>query len=311
MTRKTTRAVPAKVQGPKTDARDRSRSWFTVADSTRVVQHRAGPKADPRTRFVMNALIKHLHAFVKETELTMEEWMQGIQFLTATGHMCTEWRQEFILLSDVLGVSMLVDALNHGTTPGATESTVLGPFHVAGAPRYPNGANICLDGKGEPVWVEGRVLKPDGRPLAGAEVDVWQANEDGFYDVQQKGVQPDMNLRGLFTTDRLGRFSFRSVYPRHYPIPVDGPVGKLLTALDRTHTRPAHLHFKVTARGHAPLTTHLFTPDCPWLGDDAVFGVKESLIADFKCIDDPKLAKKLGMPNPFRKVTWDFVLEKV
>jgi protocatechuate 3,4-dioxygenase beta subunit len=240
----------------------------------------------------------------------MDEWMFGIEFLTRTGHLSTDWRQEFILLSDTLGVSMLVETLNNHKMSGETESTVLGPFYIANAPRYENGANICLDGKGPPVWVEGRVTDAEGRPIAGATLDVWQANEDGFYDVQQKGVQPDMNLRGVFTSDADGRYYFRSAYPRYYPIPFDGSVGDMLRALDRNAYRPAHLHFIVSAPGFERVTTHIFTPDCPWLKEDAVFGVKESLIADFRDIDDPARAKKLGLPNPFKSVEWNFVLAK-
>jgi protocatechuate 3,4-dioxygenase beta subunit len=284
--------------------------YFTVEDSVQVVQGRAGPNADPRVKFVVDTLVKHLHAFIKEAKPTMDEWMFGIEFLTRTGHLSTDWRQEFILLSDTLGVSMLVETLNNHKMSGETESTVLGPFYIANAPRYENGANICLDGKGPPVWVEGRVTDAEGRPIAGATLDVWQANEDGFYDVQQKGVQPDMNLRGVFTSDADGRYYFRSAYPRYYPIPFDGSVGDMLRALDRNAYRPAHLHFIVSAPGFERVTTHIFTPDCPWLKEDAVFGVKESLIADFRDIDDPARAKKLGLPNPFKSVEWNFVLAK-
>jgi protocatechuate 3,4-dioxygenase beta subunit len=284
--------------------------YFTVKDSVKVVQDRAGPKADKRVKFVVNTLVKHLHAFVKEANVTMDEWMYGINFLTKTGHLSTDWRQEFILLSDTLGVSMLVETLNNHKMSGETESTVLGPFYIENAPKYENGANICLDGKGEPVWVHGRVTDAKGRPISGAVLDVWQANEDGFYDVQQKGIQPDMNLRGVFRSEKDGRYSFRSAYPRYYPIPYDGTVGNMLTMLDRNHNRPAHLHFIVSAPGFEKVTTHIFTPDCPWLKDDAVFGVKESLIADFKTVNDPKRAEELGMPNPFKIVEWNFVLSK-
>jgi protocatechuate 3,4-dioxygenase beta subunit len=287
-----------------------TKHFFTVEDSVQVVQGRAGPNADPRVKFVTDTLIKHLHAFIKEAKPTMDEWMFGIEFLTRTGHLSTDWRQEFILLSDTLGVSMLVESLNNHKMSGETESTVLGPFYIANAPRYENGANISLDGKGPPVWVEGRVTDAEGRPIAGATLDVWQANEDGFYDVQQKGVQPDMNLRGVFTSDADGRYFFRSAYPRYYPIPFDGSVGDMLRALDRNAYRPAHLHFIVSAPGFEKVTTHIFTPDCPWLKEDAVFGVKESLIADFHDIDDPARAELLGMPNPFKSVEWNFVLAK-
>jgi protocatechuate 3,4-dioxygenase beta subunit len=284
--------------------------FFTVKDSVKVVQDRVGPKANKRVKEVTNSLVKHLHAFIKETNITLDEWLFGIKYLTRTGHLSTDWRQEFILLSDALGVSMLVETLNNHKMSGETESTVLGPFYIENAPHYPNGANICLDGKGEPVWIHGKVTNAKGKPIPGAILDVFQANDEGFYDVQQKGIQPEMNLRGVFTSEKDGHYSFRSIYPYYYPIPHDGTVGDLLTALDRNHNRPAHLHFLVSAPGYEKLITHIFTPDCPWLKDDAVFGVKESLIADFKMIDDPKKAAELGMPNPFRICEWNVVLTK-
>lgn len=206
--------------------------------------------------------------------------------------------------------SGLVESLNHHKMPGETESIVFGPFYVPNAPRYPNGANICLDGKGGPVLVKGKVVNAKGKPIPGAILDVWQSNEDDFYDVQQKGIQPDMNLRGVSTADEKGNYSFRSAYPRYYQIPFDGSVGDLLTVLDRNPNRPTHLHFMVTAPGYETLVTHIFTPDCSWLKDDAVFGVKESLIADFKLVDDPKRAEELGMTNPFKEVTWNVVMAK-
>ena len=298
---------------PKKDPKKTGRAmgyYFTVKDSVKVVQDRAGPKANKRVKYLTDTLIKHLHAFIKEARPSMNEWMYGINFLTRTGHLSNDWRQEFILLSDTLGASMLVESLNHSKILGETESTVLGPFYIKDAPKYPNGANICLDGKGEPVWVHGRVLDGKRKPIPGAMLDVWQANEDGFYDVQQKGVQPDMNLRGVFKSDDKGRYYFRSAYPRFYPIPYDGAVGDMLKALDRNPNRPAHLYFIVSAPGFETVTTHFFTPDCPWLRDDAVFGVKESLIADFKTVDDPKKAAEVGLPNPFRMVEWDFILSK-
>jgi protocatechuate 3,4-dioxygenase beta subunit len=299
---------PAKKAAKK--SKTKLKYYFSVKDSVKVVQDRAGPKADKRLKFITNTLVKHLHAFIKEAKPTMDEWMYGINFLTKTGHLSTDWRQEFILLSDTLGVSMLVESLNNHKFHGETESTVLGPFHVQNAPEYENGANICLDSKGEPVWVQGRVTDSKGKPIAGAKLDVWQANDDGFYDVQQKGEQPDMNLRGIFHADKDGKYFFRSVYPRFYPIPYDGTVGDMLKALDRNPNRPAHLHFIVSAPGYETVVTHIFTPDCPWLKDDAVFGVKESLVADFKKIDDPKRAAEVGLSNPFRAVEWNFKLTK-
>lgn len=282
--------------------------WFDEARSAEVVNARIGATADPRTAEVMAIMVRHLHAAVKEARVTGEEWMAAIQFLTATGQMCSDWRQEFILLSDVLGVSMLVDAINHQRPEGSTENTVLGPFHVSDAPRYAHGDNISLDGKGEPVLVSGRVVDNEGQPIAGATLDVWQANEDGFYDVQQPDVQPRMNLRGIFTTDSDGRFWFRSARPRYYPIPDDGPVGTLLTALGRHPFRAAHLHFIVEADGCDRIVTHIFTPDCGYLAEDAVFGVKQSLIADFVKRDDPARAADLGFPSPFWTVEWEVVM---
>ena len=284
--------------------------YFTEENSAEVVISRNVKAHDKRLKEVMQVIVRKLHEAVNEIEPTNAEWMMAIEFLTKTGQICNEWRQEWILLSDVLGVSMLVDAINNRKPSGATETTVLGPFHVSDAPRYPLGANICLDGKGQALLVTGKVTDTEGRPIAGALLDVWQANEDGFYDVQQKGVQPEMNLRGVFTTDSAGRFWFRSAKPRYYPIPNDGPVGQLLEGLGRHPYRPAHIHFIVSADGFQPITTHIFTSDCPYLHTDAVFGVKESLVADFRKIDDPVQAKELGFADPFLTVKWDFVLAR-
>lgn len=282
--------------------------YFDEEHSADVVNARMGEPADPRLKQVMSVLVRHLHAAVKEIEPTHEEWFAAIRFLTETGQMCNEWRQENILLSDILGVSMLVDAINHRRPNGATPNTILGPFYVADVSAYENGANICLDGKGEPLVVSGRVTNIAGEPVPGAKLEVWQTNDDGFYDVQQKGIQPDSNLRGVFTSDRDGAYAFRSVKPRHYPIPSDGPVGKLLGAMGRHPNRAAHVHFIVTAPGYEPVITHIFTPDCPYLPEDAVFGVKRELIADFRKIDDRDTAQKVGLDAPFWSVTWDFTL---
>ena len=281
---------------------------FEEERSAEIVNARISDQASPRLREVMTVLTRHLHAAIKEIEPTHDEWFKAIEFLTGTGQMCTDWRQEYILLSDVLGATMLVDAINHRRPKGATPNTILGPFYVADAPRYENGANICLDGKGEPTLVSGRVLDTAGKPIAGATLDIWQTNDDGFYDVQQKGVQPDYNLRGLFTADADGYYAFRTVKPRHYPIPADGPVGKLLGKLGRHPHRAAHLHFIVTAPGFDQVITHIFTPDCPYLHEDTVFGVKKELIAEFTTQTDEATAQRHGLQVPFLAVTWDFVL---
>jgi catechol 1,2-dioxygenase len=224
--------------------------------------------------------------------------------------MCNDWRQEFILLSDVLGVSMLVDAINARRPTGASENTVLGPFHVADAPEYEMGTNICLDQKGEDMVVRGRILDTEGNPVAGARIDVWQANDEGFYDVQQKGLQPDFNLRGVFTTGADGSYWFKAVKPKFYPIPDDGPVGQLLGRLGRHPFRPAHLHYIISAEGYDTLTTHIFDPDDPYINSDAVFGVKESLLADFRKESDPAKAAAMGFAGPYWDVSFDFVLAR-
>ena len=282
--------------------------YFTEAKSAETVLARMADCPDERLRTVMTSIVRHLHAAVKEVEPTQEEWLAAIQFLTDTGHLCTEWRQEFILLSDTLGVSMLVDAINNRKPSGATESTILGPFHVADAPRRAMGDLISLDGKGEPLHVSGRILDPRGGPIAEATLDLWQANAEGFYDVQQRGIQPEFNLRGIFTTGADGRYRFRSAKPCSYPIPHDGPVGRLLGKLGRHPYRPGHLHFIVAAPGYQSVTTHLFVPDDPYLASDAVFGVKESLIGDFRRQDDAARAAALGLANPFWSLEADFTL---
>jgi catechol 1,2-dioxygenase/hydroxyquinol 1,2-dioxygenase len=262
---------------------------------------------DPRLRELLQKLVPHLHAFVCETRLTLLEWETAIEFLTAVGQKCDDTRQEFILLSDVLGISMLTETIN-GAQQG-TESTVLGPFHLTESPKRANGDCIDLLGGKVPCVVTGRVLDADGTPLPGASVDVWQCTEDGFYDVQQPDLQPAGNGRGLFTTDGDGAFHFRTVVPSHYPIPTDGPVGELLAATHRHPYRPAHIHFIAEASGHTPLTTHIFVANGPYLDSDAVFAVKQSLIADFSEVSDPALAEKFGVAGPFRIAEIDLVLE--
>lgn len=260
--------------------------YLTEATSAATVNARMGPETDARLRRVMTALVEHLHAFVKEVELTEAEWAAAIDFLTRTGQQCSATRQEFILLSDTLGVSMLVDAINHRKPAGATESTVFGPFHVDGAPERAMGETICLDGRGETCVFEGRILDLEGRPVVGAAIDVWSDNADGFYDVQQPDRQPEFNNRGIFRTGADGRYRFRGIRPVPYPIPEDGPVGQLLRRLGRLPFRPAHMHFMIDAPGFGRLITHIFVADDPHLDTDAVFGVKEPLIVTFEALAD-------------------------
>lgn len=260
-------------------------SYFTEENSAQAVNARMTDRADPRLKQVMACLVKHLHAFAKEIDLTQQEWEVAIDFLTRTGQISSGERQEFILLSDVLGFSMLVDAINNRRPGGATENTVFGPFHVDGAPEREMGDNISLDGKGESCLFQGRVLDLNGDPVAGARIDVWSDNADGYYDVQQPDLQPKWNNRGIFVTGPDGRYAFRGIKPVSYPIPDDGPVGAMLASLGRHPYRPAHMHFLVTAPGFQRIVTHTFVGDDAYLADDAVFGVKQTLVAPFQRSD--------------------------
>lgn len=284
-------------------------SYFTEGGSEEAVLARLAECRDPRLRQVLTSAVRHLHAFVKEVEPSMEEWMQAIRFLTRTGQICDDKRQEWILLSDTLGISMLVETINHRATGGATEQTVLGPFHVAGAPILPLGASISKDRKGLPCVVRGRVLGVDGRPIAGALLDVWQTSEDGFYDIQQPGIQPEGNLRGRFRSAADGAYWFVTVKPCSYPIPTDGPVGELLEGMGRHPYRPAHIHLIVDAEGFEPVTTHIFVAGDPYLDSDAVFGVKESLIREFVEVMDPTAAGRWGVEAPFWTTEFDVRLK--
>jgi hydroxyquinol 1,2-dioxygenase len=283
----------------------------TESNLTDAVLAQIGPETEPRLREIMTSLIKHLHAFVRETELSEDEWYRGIQFLTRTGQQCNESRQEFILLSDALGVSMLVDAINHRKPSGATETTVLGPFYRPGAPARDKWGDIAEGVPGEVTYLHGRVLDLDGSPIAGAEVDVWQTDADGRYDQQLPELGGTMRLRGKFRTDAAGRYGVRTVRPVSYAIPNDGPVGKMLEMLGRHPYRPAHIHMIVSADGYEAITTHLFDDTDPHLESDAVFGVKQSLVVKF----EPQPAGAVApdgrrVPEPFSVVTYDFRLAR-
>lgn len=262
--------------------------YFAEDRSVDAVTGRVGQGADARLAHVMNRLVHHLHAFVKDVELTQDEWGMAIDFLNRTGQISDGNRQEFILLSDTLGVSMLVDAINNRRPSGATENTVLGPFHVDGAPEYEMGANITQQGGIETCLFEGTVTDLNGAAIEGVRIDVWSDNEDGFYDVQQPDLQPKHNNRGVFTTGPDGRYWFEGIKPVSYPIPDDGPVGQLLNGLGRHPYRPAHMHFIVSADGYDQVTTHTFVAGDPYLQSDAVFGVKDTLIAAFEPVQNGK-----------------------
>jgi hydroxyquinol 1,2-dioxygenase len=262
-----------------------------------------------RFRQIMRSLVTHLHAFVSEVQLTEEEWRAGIDFLTRAGHVTDDKRQEFVLASDVLGVSMLVIGLNHRhSSPRATESTVFGPFFVENSPRYDNGDDIANGAPGEPCLMQGRVVSVEGTPIAGARIEVWQADDDGFYDVQYQDID-DARGRGHLFTDDQGRWWFWSVKPQAYPIPHDGPVGDLLTAANRSPTRPAHVHFMVKAEGYQTLTTHVFDAADEHLDSDAVFGVKSQLIAPFARHEPGTAPDGTQMRVPYHTMSYDLVLE--
>ncbi len=283
-------------------------NYFSEANSAETVIEQINDAPNQRLAQVMRSAIAHIHAFVKETEPTMEEWEQAIGFLTATGKICDSKRQEWILMSDVLGVSMLVDTINSRRPSGATENTVLGPFHVEDVPSREMGSSIADLNEGEPLFVSGRILDLKGNPVAGAKVDTWQASHDGFYDNQQPDVQPEHNLRGIFTTGDDGKYWYKAIKPSYYGIPNDGPVGQMLGSLGRDHMRPAHLHYIISAPGYETVVTHIFDSADQYLKNDAVFGVRKSLICDFTLVDDSKLAEQLGLPNPFWNSEMDFVL---
>jgi len=283
---------------------------LTEENLTDIVLDRINSE-DKRSQEVLTKLIKHLHAFVKDLEPTEEEWFTAIDFLTRTGKKCDDKRQEFILLSDVLGVSMLVDAINHRTKQEVTETTVTGPFH-APAMEMQMGDNIARGKEaatGEPALFRGKILDPNGKPIANAKIDVWQSNDEGFYDIQDDS-QPEMNLRGIFTTDASGEFWFKSIKPSPYPVPTDGPVGEVLRASGRHPMRPAHIHFWIEAEGYQTLITHIFVEGDEYLDSDAVFGVKESLILDFPLNNSKEDADKWGLKSPFCEVVYDFKLAK-
>ncbi|MGH8689687.1 MAG: dioxygenase [Burkholderiales bacterium] len=279
---------------------------FTEDTLTAEVVARLKSTRDKRFREIMTSAVKHLHAFAREVQLTEEEWFEGIKFLTAVGQKCDGKRQEFILLSDVLGLSMMVVALNHKTAPGATEATVLGPFFAHGAKEFGYGGDLREGAtmKGEDVWVSGRVLSVDGKPVANATLDIWQAKADGIYDLQTAG---EFELRGRVKANARGEYAFASYKPKFYSIPMDGPVGDLVRATGNRHMRPAHMHAIVSAPGYQQVITHVFVDGDPYLDGDAVFAVKDSLIATYKKLDAAE-AKKLGMPLPSYKLEFDFRL---
>ena len=275
---------------------------------TQAVIDRMADAKDPRFKQIMTSLVRHLHDFIRDVQLTEEEWMTGIQFLTEVGKTCTDKRQEFILLSDTLGVSILVITQNHRSEQGSVESTVLGPYYWEGAPERPRGANLAEGVKGEPTFYSGRVLDVSGRPIPGATLDIWSGDGEGNYDMQLG--ETEMRARGKIRTDEAGKYWFRSIRPSFYPVPIDGPVGRMLKSMGRHPNRPGHIHMIVSAPGYHAVTTHLFVANSPYLDSDAVFGMKESLVVPFKQHAPGASPTGERMTQPYYTAEFDFRLRK-
>ena len=263
---------------------------------TQAVIARFADTPDPRLKEIMTSLVQHLHSFAREVKLTEDEWMRGIEFLTAVGHKTDDKRQEFILLSDTLGLSMLTVAMNNDKPAGCTEATVFGPFHVEGAPHYRLGDDVANGAVGQPCEVRGHVRGSGGEPVPGAVIEVWQADAEGKYDVQREGTAGH-RARGVLESGTQGEYHFKTILAEAYPIPDDGPVGDMLRATRRHPWRPAHLHFMIKAPGYETLITHVFRNGDQYLDSDAVFGVRQSLIADW-----------VKQPDGSYLVKYDFVL---
>jgi hydroxyquinol 1,2-dioxygenase len=284
---------------------------FNEADLTQAVIRSFENTPNERAKFLLQELVTSLHDYVRRTGLTFQEWDYAIDFLTRTGQKCTAIRQEFILLSDVLGVSMLVDAVNHRERDGATETTVLGPFYVGEHKETPHGTDISPQNvTGEKMFVQSRVTDLKGKPLAGVPVDVWHADDDGFYDSQKASYATEgPSSRARFVTDSDGRFSFRTILPCSYPIPTDGPVGEMILAVKRHPMRPAHVHFLVNAKGYEPLITHVFIDGDKYLDSDVVFGVKDELVAKVEKRSDPTTPDGKAVPSPWHLMSYEFRLK--
>ena len=280
---------------------------FSETELTAAVIKTFEQTPNPRAKFLLQELVKSLHDYVLKTNLTFEEWEYAIDFLTRTGHKCTDIRQEFILLSDVFGVSMLVDAVNHRDRGGATETTVLGPFYVGEHNVTPHGTDVSASLEGERMFVQSRVTDLNGKPLAGVPVDIWHADGDGYYDSQKEAYATEGPVsRARFVTDSDGRFFFRTILPCSYPIPTDGPVGEMILQTGRHPMRPAHVHFLVNAPGHEPLITHVFIDGDKYIDSDVVFGVKDELIAKVEKRSDATMPDGGKAEAPWHLMTYEF-----
>ena len=281
---------------------------FNDTELTAAVIQSFEETPDPRVKFLIEELVKSLHAYVRKTDLTFGEWEYAIDFLTRVGQKCTPSRQEFILLSDVLGVSMLVDAVNHREREGATETTVLGPFYVGEHKAMPHGSDISPKLEGEKMFVQSQVIDLEGKPLANVPVDVWHADDDGYYDSQRPDYETvGPSSRARFITDDDGRISFRTILPCSYPIPTDGPVGQMILEVRRHPYRPAHVHFLVNPPGHEPLVTHVFIEGDKYIDSDVVFGVKDELISKIEKRTDANMPDgKPAGSTPWHLMIYNF-----
>jgi len=284
-------------------------SNLTEQTLTAAAQQTFDGSTDERFRQLFVCLVQHLHDFAREVRLTGDEWFAAIDFLERTGKISTPTRQEFVLLSDILGLSTLLDKINQRTESSTTDSALLGPFYVEGRPEAANGADISDGVTGTPMFVTARVVNDRGEPIAGAKVDTWHSDGEGFYDVQQtEKLHNELAMRALLTTDDDGRFWYQSITPRYYPVPTDGPCGEILRAANRSPMRPQHVHFWFHAEGYEPLITQLFWRDDPYIGHDAVFADMDSLVADFVRHEPGTAPDGTAVDEPFVTLDWTFTL---
>ncbi|WP_409330684.1 dioxygenase [Trujillonella humicola] len=280
----------------------------TEENITELAVRRWQTAHDPRSAELLTALVRHLHAFAREVRLTEAEWMAAIQWLTRTGQISTEKREEFILASDVLGLSMLVVQMNHRLDPAATPATVLGPFHIAGSPELGFGGDMSDGLDGVPLYVHGTVRDLTGKPVPDAELDVWQADAEGLYESQHADLD-EARLRGIYRTRDDGSYCVRTLAPKGYSIPMDGPVGELISGTDISHFRPAHIHFLLDVPGHEPLITHLFQEGAEFLDSDVVFGTKQELVVRFEEREPGPTPDGGTSEVPWLEARYDFVLQ--
>jgi hydroxyquinol 1,2-dioxygenase len=285
-------------------------SNLTEQTITEVVQQTFDTSTDERFRQLFVCLVQHLHDFAREVRLTGDEWFTAIDFLERVGKISSPTRQEFVLLSDILGLSMLLDKINQHIGESATDSALLGPFYVEGRPTAANGADISDGVTGTPMFVSARIIDEQGRPVAGAHVDTWHCDGDGFYDVQQtEKLHDQLAMRALLTTDDDGRFWYRSIKPRYYPVPTDGPCGEILRAANRSPMRPQHVHFWIQADGYQPLITQVFLRGDPYIDCDAAFAAQHSLQADFVRHEPGVAPDGTTVEEPFVTLDWVFTIE--